>query len=343
MNLKRAISVSAGAALCLALGLIGAHKTEAQSSASAIREIPTFQVDPAFPKKVPNDWVWGPASGITVDSKDNIWVITRPREVVDKSLKGKTSLPPVIEFDQAGTLIQGWGGPGGGENYEWPKTEHGITVDSQGNVWIAGRGMGDAQILKFTNGGKFLMQIGHWGKSKGNTDTENLNLPADVTPYPKTNEIFVADGYGNRRVIVFDGQTGKYKRMWSAFGNVPTDPKPGEPVFTAVFHQRALRAHLERRHGVRLRPPESAHSGIHGGRQVCNAGLRGPWRTTPEHRHRNAVRKAARAGGKRAAHQSGIAVAHDVLAGPGAAILVRAGAALPEDLHLRPQDADQAG
>src|ERR1700685_2223422 len=74
------------------------------------------------------------------------------------------------------------------------------------------------------------MQIGHAGQSKGNTDTANLNLPADVTYYPKTNELFVADGYGNRRIIVFDADSGKFKRMWGAFGSVPTDepfPKAG--------------------------------------------------------------------------------------------------------------------
>jgi DNA-binding beta-propeller fold protein YncE len=97
-------------------------------------------------------------------------------------------------------------------------------VDPKGYVWIAGRGQDDDQILKFTNDGKFVMQIGHSGQSKGNADIANLNLPADVAYYAKTNEIFVADGYGNRRVIVFDADTGKYKRMWSAFGNVPTDP-----------------------------------------------------------------------------------------------------------------------
>jgi DNA-binding beta-propeller fold protein YncE len=136
---------------------------------------------------------------------------------------GKSPAPPLLEFDIAGNFIQGWGGPGSG--YEWPEAEHGVTVDYKGNVWVAGRGKDDDQILKFTNSGKFLMQIGHSAQSKGNVDTANLNLPADVTVYPKTNEAFVADGYGNRRIIVFDAETGKYKRMWGAFGNVPTDPE----------------------------------------------------------------------------------------------------------------------
>jgi DNA-binding beta-propeller fold protein YncE len=193
------------------------------------REVPTFKVDPSWPK-LPSKWGLGPVSGVNVDSQDHIWVITRPREVDMSDTfggkpreKGKPAAPPLMEFDAAGNFIQGWGGPG--EGYEWPNAEHGVTVDYKGNVWVAGRGQDDDQILKFTNTGKFVMQIGHSAQSKGNTDTTNLNLPADVTVYSKTNEVFVADGYGNRRVIVFDADTGKYKRMWGAFGNVPTDPE----------------------------------------------------------------------------------------------------------------------
>jgi DNA-binding beta-propeller fold protein YncE len=193
----------------------------AQAGHEVMHEVPTFQVDPTWPH-VPAKWVLGPVSGVTVDSHDHIWVITRPRELEHPDPAGRPAAPPIMEFDIAGNFIQGWGGPGKG--YEWPTTEHGVTVDFKGFVWIAGRGRDDDQILKFTNDGKFVMQIGHAGQSKGNTDTKNLNLPADVTVYAKTNEVFVADGYGNRRVIVFDADTGKFKRMWGAFGNVPTDP-----------------------------------------------------------------------------------------------------------------------
>jgi DNA-binding beta-propeller fold protein YncE len=185
------------------------------------REVPTFQVDPSWPK-VPSKWALGPVSGLNVDSQDNVWVITRPREVLHPVV-GKLVAPPIMEFDGEGNFIKGWGGPGQG--YEWPDAEHGVTVDYKGFVWVAGRGKDDDQILKFTNDGKFVMQIGHSAQSRGNKDSANLNLPADVTVYPKTNEVFVADGYGNRRVIVFDADTGKYKRMWGAFGNIPTDPE----------------------------------------------------------------------------------------------------------------------
>jgi hypothetical protein len=184
------------------------------------RQIPTFQVDPSWPK-VPDKWVLGLVSGVAVDAQDHIWVLHRPKTVLAEQ-KDKAA-PALLEFDAAGTFIQAWGGPGPG--YEWFETEHGLSFDSQGNIWLAGSGARDGQLLKFTRDGKFLKQIGHSGQSKGNTDTENVRGAADVTYYARTNEIFVADGYNNRRIIVFDADTGAFKRMWGAFGNVPTDPQ----------------------------------------------------------------------------------------------------------------------
>jgi DNA-binding beta-propeller fold protein YncE len=132
-----------------------------------------------------------------------------------------------VEFDSAGKLLQAWGGPG--EGYEWPEKEHGISVDYKGNVWIAGDGKADNQLLKFSNSGKFLLQIGRKGQSGSNTDTKHLRQPQDVSVYPKTNEVFVVDGIGSGRVIVFDADTGAFKRMWTAFGNAPTDARPEPP------------------------------------------------------------------------------------------------------------------
>ena len=132
--------------------------------------------------------------------------------------------PPVLVFDEAGNFLQGWGGPGAG--YDWPETEHGIYVDPKGFVWIGGNGKTDHHLVKFTKDGKFVMQIGRKGQSKGNTDTENVNMAADTFVHSPTNELFVADGYGNRRIIVFDADTGAFKRMWGAFGNEPLDKVP---------------------------------------------------------------------------------------------------------------------
>src|ERR1700683_2039380 len=130
-----------------------------------------------------------------------------------------------MELGEPSNLIQGWGGPSA--EYEWPDNEHGMFVDYKDNVWIGGNGEKDTNILKFSKSGKFLLQIGHHGKTGGSNDTENLNRPAGIYVYPKTNEVFVADGYGNRRVIVFDADTGQYKRHWGAYGNKPDDKDPG--------------------------------------------------------------------------------------------------------------------
>ena len=202
-------------------------------------QIPKFEPDPPWPKPLPNNWMLGQVSGTSVDSHDHIWVLHRPRTMEEHDRYGETGkgdccapAPAVIEFDQSGNVVQAWGGPsksGAAQGYEWPDNEHGIFVDSKDNVWITGNGDKDAQILKFTKSGKFLLQIGHHGKSGGSNDTENLGRPAGVAVY--ANEVFVADGYGNRRVIVFDADTGAYKRHWGAYGKKPDDSAPRTRVY----------------------------------------------------------------------------------------------------------------
>ncbi|MGZ5177795.1 MAG: hypothetical protein ACXWCW_27030, partial [Burkholderiales bacterium] len=154
----------------------------------------------------------------------------RPRTL--KPDDAARAAPPVLVFDTAGNFMQSWGGPGSG--YEWPEREHGIHIDYKGFVWIGGNNcigrnlpglkeVGDDQIVKFTPAGKVVLQIGRSSQSKGNADTRNLHQPADVWVLPKTNEVFVADGYGNHRVAVFDADSGEFKRVWGAFGNKPVD------------------------------------------------------------------------------------------------------------------------
>jgi len=210
-------------AITAAVLLIAVHgRAEAAS-------LPVFEVDPSWPK-IPSQWKLGDASSISVDARDNIWVLHRPRTL--RANQASVPAPPVLVFDPAGAFIKAWGGPGAG--YEWPEREHGIHADSKGFVWVGGNNcparalpglkpLGDDQILKFTTEGKFVMQIGHSTQSKGNADTQNLHQPADAAVYEKTNELFVADGYGNHRVVVMDATTGKFKRMWGAFGNKPVD------------------------------------------------------------------------------------------------------------------------
>jgi DNA-binding beta-propeller fold protein YncE len=221
MLMKRSAVNTLLVLLVLGVSVYVSHALYAQA---ARKEIPAFEVDRAWPK-VPPQWVLGLVSGVAVDSQDHVWVLHRPETVPPAD--AARSAPAVLEFDNAGNFIQAWGGPGPG--YEWFQTEHGLSFDDKGNVWLAGSGARDGQLLKFTRDGTFLMQIGHAGQSKGNTDTENVKGAADVTYYKPTNEIFVADGYNNRRIIVFDADTGAFKRMWGAFGNVPTDP-PAPPA-----------------------------------------------------------------------------------------------------------------
>ena len=133
------------------------------------------------------------------------------------------SAPSVVEFDADGKLLRSWGMAGTG--FDFPKREHGIYVDHQDNVWIAGNHEQDHQVLKFTADGKFLLQIGKAGQTGGSHDTRLLGKPAHMEVDAAANELYVADGYGNRRVIVFDATTGAYKRHWGAYGSRPDDTK----------------------------------------------------------------------------------------------------------------------
>ena len=216
-------------------------------SVAAQPGVPRFEPDPDWPKPLPHNWMLGQVAGIYVDSHNHIWVTSRPRTLDNNDKYAALNQadccvpsPPILEFDQAGNLLQAWGGTGAG--YEWPDNEHGMFVDYKDNVWVGGNGQKDTNILKFTQSGKFLLQIGHHGKTGGSNDTENLNRPAGIFVYQPTNEVFVADGYGNRRVIVFDADTGAYRRHWGAYGNKPDDSAPrtrlfegpGSPQFNTV-------------------------------------------------------------------------------------------------------------
>ena len=220
----------------LLLGLaVGAATLYAQNSATV--QAPYFEVDPLWPKPLPNHWVLGSTIGVAVDDQDHIWILHRPNTVEDNFKAAAmnppigrccTPAPPVLEFDQQGNLLRHWGGPGAG--YEWPANNHGITVDYKGNVWLGGNDEKlDTQVLKFTRDGKFLLQIGKAGVHNGSNDTEHLWRAAKIFVDPMTNEAYIADGYGNRRIIVFDADTGKYKRHWGAYGNKqPSDANIGD-------------------------------------------------------------------------------------------------------------------
>ena len=232
---------------CLLLVLWAATGSSQVPAPSRSRPAPACRVEPGWPQ-VPDRWIFGAMAGIATDSRDNVWVLHRGGSVtMKKACCGPA--PAVMQFDSSGRFLQKWDGPGDG--YQWPLSndEHGIFVDHRDNVWIAGRGANgttENQILKFDSRGKFLLQIGRRGSGSGSNDTANLGQPADMAVYPPTNELFVADGYGNRRIIVFDADTGAYKRHWGAYGNRPDDAAarttstqgPGDPQFNQVHHVR---------------------------------------------------------------------------------------------------------
>jgi DNA-binding beta-propeller fold protein YncE len=221
-------------ALVVALGA-GQAALQAATEAPAVRA-PRFEVDPYWPKPLPNHWVLGSAIGVGVDSRDHVFIIHRG----DSTLNQRTevgadanppigeccrSAPPILEFDPEGNLVKAWGGPADG--YEWPNSNHGITVDNKDNVWIGGNGVGDSHILKFTHDGKFLMQIGTPKQQVDSKALDHFGRVAKISFDAGANEAFIADGYGNHRVAVIDMTSGKIKRIWGAYGNVPSDSNLG--------------------------------------------------------------------------------------------------------------------
>ncbi|MCI0390864.1 MAG: hypothetical protein MOB07_19130 [Acidobacteria bacterium] len=253
-DMKRSLYiVGAFVALLVALGAGRGlfNETSAAQGRGGVQS-PVFKVDPLWPKPLPNHWVLGSVTGVAVDGQDHIWITHRGADSLGNNEKGGILNPPtgccvpapqVLEFDQAGNLVSHWGGPG--EGYEWPQSTGAITIDHKGNVWIAaagppepvaGRGQSatpapprpqDAHVIKFSRTGKFLMQIGRAGKVEGSDSKTGLNRPAAVRVDAATNEVYVADGFGNRRVVVFDADTGAYKRHWGAYGEKPDDSALG--------------------------------------------------------------------------------------------------------------------
>ena len=230
-------SLSIAAALSVAFIALGAGQALLENRADAQArtvQAPMFEVDPLWPKPLPNHWLLGMTIGVWVDDQDHIWIIHRSSATLHNNEKALElgvgeccrGAPPVVVFDQAGNLVRAWGGPG--EGYEWPMSNHGIHVDYKGNVWIGGNGKADAHVLKFTKEGKFLMQVGRLGKHAGSNDLENFGRVAKIWVDPKTNEAYLADGYTNKRVAVVDADTGKMKRYWGAYGSKPEDGDLGK-------------------------------------------------------------------------------------------------------------------
>jgi hypothetical protein len=283
VSLAGLLAVLGGGQLALHKSIIGSANAQPPGDVM----VPMFQVDPYWPKPLPNHWVQAMTIGLSMDSHDNIWIIHRPQTLEQKesyATRGEAdcciAAPDVLEFNEAGDLLRHWGRDEvRGNGHDWPSSNHGITVDKDGNVWLGGNGSyqpmpppgsaaqfapatpaapapapfregggergtyHDSFILKFTPDGKFLGEIGHANGSKGSLDTDNVKGVAQIRIIPQTNELVLADGYGNKRVSVWDAATMKFKRLWGAYGKPPSDdpiphydvnsPQFGNPVHCA--------------------------------------------------------------------------------------------------------------
>ena len=236
---RNVLNVLVGSAfLVLLLGLgVGQNLLEKAAAAQTNGKTmaPRFEVDPMWPKPLPNHWILGMTIGVGVDAQDHVYIIHRGAATLGaKEMYAMANppaseccvaAPPILEFDAAGNLVKGWGGPGQG--FEWPESNHGITPDSKGNLWIGGNGANDGHILKFTREGKFVKQFGFAYANAGSNDMWAFNKVAKISLDEGANEAYVADGYGNHRVAVIDMDTGKIKRYWGAYANKPDDTNLG--------------------------------------------------------------------------------------------------------------------
>ncbi len=237
-TLRDVVAVARRAGALLALGAVTTAPLPAQRAAPPARgAVPAFQVDPWWPRELPNNWILGQVSGVAVGPDDHIWVVHRPRTITAREAGAAQTpplslccvpAPPVIEFDQAGNVVRAWGGPGSAPY--WPQSEHGIYVDPASNVWIASNAGPDQVVLKFSREGRLLLTIGRQGETGGSNDTVRLGQPTNGEVDTAANEVYIADGYRNRRVIVFDATTGAYRRHWGAYGRRPVDGDTAAPV-----------------------------------------------------------------------------------------------------------------
>lgn len=251
-EMKRNYSIFVAVALvALIAALVAGHNS---ASAQGKVKAPRFEVDPLWPKPLPNHWILGSVTGVAVDAQDHIWIVHKGASSLANTEKGGILTPPtgccvpapqVLEFDSSGSLLAHWGGPGQG--FDWPQTTGGMAVGSKDNVWITAAGQPqaaapaanrpqgeapppappqDAQTIEFSGSGQFVRQIGHAGKVSS-SDQNLLNRPAAVAIDSSGNEVYIADA-GNRRIVVFDASTGAFKRQWGAYGNKPEETGPGK-------------------------------------------------------------------------------------------------------------------
>ncbi|MGH7506239.1 MAG: hypothetical protein ACRELX_11335, partial [Longimicrobiales bacterium] len=234
MKSKRALLL--GGTLVVLIAALGAGQAALEASADDQVQAPIFAVDPLWPKPLPNHWVLGSTIGVGVDSRDHVFIVHRGLPTLNERTEagaatdpptGECCLPapPILEFDPEGNLVNSWGGPG--EGYDWPSSNHGISIDHKDNVWIGGNGRTDSHVLKFSHDGQLLMQIGIPGQEAHSDATDHFGRVAKIAFDPAANEAYLADGYGNKRVAVIDMDSGELTRYWGAYGNEPNDSSLG--------------------------------------------------------------------------------------------------------------------
>jgi DNA-binding beta-propeller fold protein YncE len=221
-----------GAACTTGSGAVGGTTSGAAGglAADGFQASPTFLIDPSWPRQpIANDWIMGSITGVFVDARDHVWVTHLIETLTEEEIAAVQTppigmcckpAPSVIEFDDQGRIVQAWG-DATQDISVYPRNPHGIFVDHSDFVWV-GTYM-HHRVQKFTRTGQLVLTIGRFDETAGNANTELLGGPAGIWVDPRTNEVFVADGYRNRRVIVFDGNNGRYLRQWGANGQPPVD------------------------------------------------------------------------------------------------------------------------
>lgn len=231
--------------LLLTFGTLGVLQANLVADEQDTVEAPRFEVDPLWPRPLPNHWILGSVIGVGVDSRDHVFIIHRGDSTLNQRTEAGmnatppiaeccASAPPILEFDPEGNLVKAWGGPGAG--YDWPGSNHGVAVDDKDNVWVGGNGPNDSHILKFSHDGKFLQQFGTPRQGANSKDSTHFGRVAKISFDAKAGEAYVADGYGNKRVAVIDMNSGAVKRFWGAYGNAPDDTRlpPYDPAAAPV-------------------------------------------------------------------------------------------------------------
>ena len=254
INKKLAIGSFLAAAL-VALGIGQSKLQEPTIAASNDTMAPAFQVDPLWPKPLPNHWITGNTIGVDVDDRDHIFTVHRNTE---NMFGGRTEIglalgvaecctpaPPILEYDIEGNLINAWGGPVEGAPYQWPESNHGIEVAANGDVWIGGNGGPDSHVLVFSRDGDYIRTVGVPGEEFDSNSTTAFGRVAEIAIDEEAGEAYFADGYVNKRVAVVDVATGAFKRYWGAYGSSTVDDdaddtytpgQPGPDVFRGPVH-----------------------------------------------------------------------------------------------------------